>query len=156
MSLRQVLVDAYRPYLAGVLIERGWDGVAGIGQAIADGEHWLGDALDDLLDRTFADQTRGPLEVFQEAMRFPTEALATADVPRPPRDEVTANALPGDVYDLAPASTRDLGEAVWHAHLQWGAAKAAALGGHRPGSPPGGSDRRDPAENDDHAAPLDE
>ena len=45
-------------------------------------------------------------------------------------------ALPGDVYDLAPASTRDLGDEVWALHLAWGAAKAAAFK-RRPAPPPG-------------------
>ena len=48
------------------------------------------------------------------------------------RDEVTVNALPGDRYGLAPASSRELGDEVWEAHLRWGAAKAAALTGDQP------------------------
>ena len=70
---------------------------------------------------------RGPLEVFQEAMRFPTEALAADGIPEPARDEAVARVLPGDVYDLAPASTRLLGDDVWAAHMVWGAKKAAAI-----------------------------
>ncbi len=40
---------------------------------------------------------------------------------------VAASALPGDLYDLAPASSQSLGEEAWRAHLAWGAAKAAAV-----------------------------
>ena len=42
-------------------------------------------------------------------------------------DAVPNANLAANVYDLAPASSRDLGEEVWAAHLQWGARKAAAL-----------------------------
>lgn len=80
-----------------------------------------------LLARPFSQQPRGPLEVVQEAMRFPTSSLQQAGVPPADRDEVAVNALPGDVYDLAPASSRDLGEEAWVAHLRWGARKAQAL-----------------------------
>lgn len=125
-ELTRALTHAYRPYVEAILRSRQIDPVP-VTDAIAEGETWLERALTDLLTKPFADQRRGPLEVFQEAMRFPTEALQAAGVPPEPRDEVTANALPGDVYDLAPASSRDLGEEVWQAHLHWGARKAQAL-----------------------------
>jgi hypothetical protein len=98
-------------------------------EAIRDGEEWLRSTLADLLARPFAEQARGPLEVFQEAMKFPTAALEQAGVEAPTRDPVAEGALPGDRYDLAPASTRDLGEEVWTVHLMWGATKAKALTG---------------------------
>ena len=44
-----------------------------------------------------------------------------------PRDPGSVAALPGDVYSLAPASSRQLGEEVWTAHLTWGATKARAM-----------------------------
>lgn len=121
-----VLVSAYRPYVEATLRARQIDPNP-VTDALTEGEAWLKTALTDLLDVPFAQQRRGPLEIFQEAMRFPTEALQAAGVEPAPRDEVTAHALPGDVYDLAPASSRDLGEDVWHAHLTWGARKAQAL-----------------------------
>jgi hypothetical protein len=126
-DLVAVLTAAYRPYVFSTLSRRSIAGVDGLEAAVDEGERWLEGHLTDLLSRPFAAQTRGPLEVFQEAMRFPTEALARAGVAPVERDHVTANALPGDVYDLAPASSRDLGEDVWNAHLTWGAIKAAAL-----------------------------
>jgi len=95
--------------------------------ALVVGERWLAANLDELAATDFSLQRRGPLEVFQEAMRFPTGALVEAGVAPVPRDDVTRNALPGDLFDLAPASTRDLGEEVWAAHLEWGAAKVRAL-----------------------------
>jgi hypothetical protein len=111
--------------------------VDGLDDATEAGRRWLEEALGELLARPFARQSRGPLELFQEAMRFPTEALAEAGVGDVARDPVAAHALPGDVYDLAPASTRELGEEVWALHLEWGATKAAAItSGVEPDSPP--------------------
>lgn len=121
------LTEAYRPYVLGVLAERGWQRSDELDRSLDEGAAWLASNLDTLLSLAFADQPRGPLEVFQEAMRFPTEALGAMGIAPVARDQVAARALPGDVYDLAPASSRDLGEAVWAAHLQWGARKAAAL-----------------------------
>lgn len=96
-------------------------------EAIEQGREWLAAELDTHLSRPFPEQRRGPLEIFQEAMRFPTEVLAGAGVPAPQRDDVVESALPGDLYDLAPASSQELGEEVWRAHLGWGAAKAKAI-----------------------------
>jgi hypothetical protein len=99
----------------------------GIEEALAEGEAWLRSTLTDLLILPFPDQRRGPLEVFQEAMKFPTDVLRQAGVETPRRDSAAEAALPGDSYDLAPASSRDLGEEVWAIHLTWGATKAKAL-----------------------------
>jgi hypothetical protein len=123
--LLEVLVDAYPAYVRSRLPAA----PEGMEEAIRDGEEWLRSTLADLLARPFAEQARGPLEVFQEAMKFPTAALEQAGVEAPTRDPVAEGALPGDRYDLAPASTRDLGEEVWTVHLMWGATKAKALTG---------------------------
>lgn len=123
-QLRNALVEAYPIHLRSRL---GDEEVLGLDQAIARGAEWLESTLDELLELPFSEQRRGPLEVFQEAMRFPTQHLEALDRPPVPRDPVAASALPGDLYGLAPASTRDLGEEVWMRHLAWGAAKAAAL-----------------------------
>ncbi len=95
--------------------------------AIDEGERWLRSSLEDLLALPYRTQRRGPLELFQEAMRFPTEALRDSGLEPVERNEVAATALPGDLFDLAPASSQDLGEDAWHAHLAWGAAKARAF-----------------------------
>lgn len=123
--LLEALVDAYPGYVRSRLPAV----PEGIDDAIADGQTWLRAALTDLFLRPFAAQPRGPLEVFQEAMKFPTAVLEQAGVEAPSRDPVAEAALPGDLYDLAPASTRDLGEEVWTIHLMWGATKAGALTG---------------------------
>jgi hypothetical protein len=129
-TLRGRMVDAYGTHVRSRL------GAIGLGAevddemeaAIAAGERWLDEHLDALLGLPFAQQARGPLEVFQEAMRFPTQVLQSRGLEAPARDEVARNALPGDTYDLAPASSNLLGDEVWAAHLAWGAAKAQSLG----------------------------
>src|SRR5690606_36154013 len=121
--LRDALVEAYGPHVRSRVDEPD----AGLDDALDMGLNWLMAALTELLSQPFSQQRRGPLEVFQEAMRFPSDYLAAPQGPPPPRDPVAVSALPGDIYDLAPASTRDLGDEVWSIHLSWGAAKAAAI-----------------------------
>lgn len=131
--LLEALVGAYPEHVRRRLAE---PYPPGIEEAVERGRRWLENALTDLLRQPFAEQRRGPLEVFQEAMRFPTEHLSSAGMQPPGRDPVAESALPGDIYDLAPASTRDMGEDVWQIHLAWGATKAAVV----TGSAPPGSD----------------
>jgi hypothetical protein len=121
--LLDVLVATYSGYVRSRLPAD----PEGIEEALAEGEAWLRSTLTDLLILPFPDQRRGPLEVFQEAMKFPTDFLRQAGVETPRRDPAAEAALPGDSYDLAPASSRDLGEEVWAIHLTWGATKAKAL-----------------------------
>jgi len=123
--LRDLLVAAYRPYVRERTATRGLTPPPGLEEALDTGEQHLGEALDALLSAPFDLQRRSPLELFQEAMSHPTEALAAAGAPEARRDEVEATALPGDRYGLAPASSQSLGEEVWRAHLEWGAAKVA-------------------------------
>lgn len=126
-DLSERLVGAYRPYVLARCEARGWDETALLQAALDEGEIWLEESLEAVLSLPFQQQRRGPLEVFQEAMKFPTQALVEAGIPRPERDQTAVRALPGDYYGLAPASTRELGEDVWSAHMAWGAQKAAAL-----------------------------
>ncbi len=100
---------------------------AGWEESLTAAAEWLRDALTDLLDLPFVRQRRGPLEVFQEAVRFPGALLAEAGAPKPRRDGTTVSALPGDMYDLAPASSRALGHDAWEAHVAWGVAKARSM-----------------------------
>lgn len=127
VSESQRLLEALVAIYSGFVRSRLPATPEGIDDALAEGEAWLRSTLTDLLILPFADQRRGPLEVFQEAMKFPTEILRRTGVEAPRRDPAAEAALPGDAYDLAPASSRDLGEEVWAIHLTWGAAKARAL-----------------------------
>lgn len=126
-TLTRRLVAAYRPWVLSRLEELGVAVPLGLESALAEGEAWLEATLGELLERAFAEQGRGPLEVFQEAMRFPTAALEAANVDPVARDPADRSALPGDRFHLAPASSSALGEEAWQAHLAWGMAKAAAL-----------------------------
>jgi hypothetical protein len=126
-GVRDAFVAAYPGYVRGRVGALHPEAVPGVDDAVASGARWLSDQLSVLLAAPFREQQRSPLEVFQEAMRFPTEALERAGVPAPDRDGTARRALPGDRYDLAPASSQDLGEEAWRAHLAWGAAKARAL-----------------------------
>jgi hypothetical protein len=130
-ALQAALVGAFAPHVLARIDQLGIDRSTGLDGVIADGERWLADQLDDLLSTPYPAQRRGPLEVFQEAMRFPTEHLLGLGCEPVTRDPVVASALPGDVFDLAPASSAVLGETVWRAHLAWGAEKAATMSGRQ-------------------------
>lgn len=118
---------AYRPYLESRLAELGGADAPGIDAAAAAGQEWLDEALGELLAAPFSVQSRSPLEVFQEAMRFPTAVLEDAGMEAVARDAVEVAALPGDLYGLAPVSSQELGDEAWRAHLAWGVAKARAV-----------------------------
>lgn len=123
--LREALVSALPSYVVGRLAAGGWPQPAD--SVLRDAQSWLAAELDRLLALPYRDQPRGPLEVFQEALAGPTAALASAGAAPPRRDPAAEAALPGDTFDLAPASSAALGEEAWLAHLAWGAAKAAAI-----------------------------
>ena len=126
-TLRNALCDVYRPWVVHVMEARGWSVSDAMADALLDGEAWLREELGALLAQPFTLQRRGPLELFQEAMRFPTEVLVEEGRDPVERAAAVVNALPGDIFDLAPASSAQLGDDVWQAHLRWGAAKAAAI-----------------------------
>lgn len=126
-DLLEALVGSYEDYARAAVTARIGSEPAGLDEAVGDGRRWLQEVLERLLRLPYPQQERGPLEVFQEAMRFPTAVLRAQGHPPVRRDDLSRNALPGDIYDLAPASSRDLGEDVWSAHLAWGVAKAAAM-----------------------------
>lgn len=126
-ELRRAFVTAYRPHVVAGVKSLGVEWSPELDSAVSEGERWLDAALTALLSLPFVEQRRGPLEVFQEAMTFPTAVLEEADVAPAARDEAAATALPGDRYDLAPASSTVLGEGAWQVHMRWGAAKAQAF-----------------------------
>lgn len=126
-ALRDALARVYRPWLLHLFETRNWEIEPEVADAIDEGEAWLADQLDHLLGEPFERQRRGPLELFQEAMRFPTSVLEDLEFEHVDRDPLAEQAIPGDVFDLAPASSSALGETVWRAHITWGAAKANAM-----------------------------
>lgn len=123
-ELLRAFATAFAPYLRQRLAARGWPSLP---EAERAGAEWLRRSLDELLSQPYTQQMRTPLELFQEALAPANEALQAAGVPIPLRDAAAGAALPGDHYDLAPASSAALGDEVWRIHLAWGAAKAAAL-----------------------------
>ncbi len=127
-AIETALLDAYEPHVRARLAALGLgESIRGFDEALEAGQAWLAEQLHALLTLPFASQRRGPLEIFQESMRFPTQALQNAGVPPIERDPVVANALPGDLYGLAPAASHELGDQVWQAHMAWGASKAMAM-----------------------------
>lgn len=133
-ELRSALVSAYPEYVKRTVADRGLVAGPDLGDALDRGADWLDAQLGELLSLPAADQDRSPLEVFRSALSFPTAALRQAGVPAAQRDAAAMALLPGDVYDLAPGGSQQLGEEVRRAHLAWGAAKArAVVGGETPG-----------------------
>jgi hypothetical protein len=124
-SLAELLAGAFRPYIEARIAERGYPVVSST--VLDDAGDELKDRLDALIRKPATEQRRSPLEIFQAACAAPNAALLEMRVEPPDRDPTTANALPGDIFDLAPASSAEIGEEVWQAHLAWGVAKAATL-----------------------------
>ncbi len=124
-SLADELVAAYGSFVRTRTEALGVD----LADALGAGEAWLREELTTELSRAYDQQRRGPLEIFQAAMSFPTDVLLAAGVEESSRDAMAVQALPGDRFDLAPASSRDISDEVWAAHLGWGVTKAAAMKG---------------------------
>lgn len=124
-ELIEALVEALPPYLDDRIKVLGIEAPPGWELVCSEAATRLRAELDDLLSRPFPQQRSGPLEMVQSAVEGPTEALRGSKAAPVERDDVVRSLLPGDVFALAPASSRALGERAWRAHLAWGAAKAA-------------------------------
>jgi hypothetical protein len=71
------------------------------------------------------DAQRGtPLTILREAVRFPTDVLASLGADVVARDPFAVNAFPADVYDLSPATWADVDERLAEPGLRWSVAKA--------------------------------
>ncbi|MEO6987399.1 MAG: hypothetical protein ABI239_01995 [Aquihabitans sp.] len=81
-------------------------------------------AVRDLLSHDVDQQRQNPLAIVRPAVRYPTEVLAAAGVPPVVRDGFAVEAFPDDIYDLTPASFKDLDPSLGDAGIAWGAAKA--------------------------------
>lgn len=105
-------------------------------EAIAAGGRVLDAAFADWVGLAAGAQRRSPLELLREALSAVTAALAAAGVAPVERDAQQEALLPGDVYDLVPPTSRDLGDEALHAHVAWGLARAEAIAGMVPATPP--------------------
>ena len=86
----------------------------------------VGAEVRDLLALDIDDQRTTPLSLLRGAVRYPTEVLRAAGVPRVVRDEAQERLFPDDDYDLAPASLADVDPALVDLGIAWGAWKAMA------------------------------
>ena len=84
-------------------------------------------ALDVLLSTDVDQQRVNPLTLLRGAVRYPTAVLEAAGVPPVVRDEFVERAFPDDVYDLSPATWRDVDESLHEPGLVWGAVKAKTV-----------------------------
>jgi hypothetical protein len=134
--LAAALVGAFPGFVEGKLSALGVAAESDILYAAESGCIALGHALHELMSTSLALQERSPLELVRVATHPLSEALAAAGVPPPHRDEYAAVLHPEDVYDLYPASSRELGEEVWELHVQWGLDKARVVAGMVPAVDP--------------------
>jgi len=72
-------------------------------------------------------QPTNPLSILRAAVRYPTAVLQRAGVPPVVRDEYRERAFPDDLYDLAPATWRDIDETLHEPGIIWGAWKAKTV-----------------------------
>lgn len=127
-ALRTAMVEAYPTYVAALLVNRRIEMSDVIADSIVEGTQVL-DGLMTTLEQTPPSlQRHSPLELFREALRPVTKALSTVGASEVTRDPEQMALLPWDRFALSPASTSSISPAVHEAHLEWGVAKAAALG----------------------------
>ena len=87
----------------------------------------VGDELRRLLALDVERQPTNPLSILRGAVRYPTAVLREAGVPEVRRDEFHERAFPDDIYDLSPASWRDVDESLHTPGIIWGAWKAKTV-----------------------------
>ncbi len=86
----------------------------------------VGAAVRALVETDIDEQWTTPLALLRSAVRYPTQVLLDAGVAPVERDPVQVRLLPGDLYNLSPASFADVDPALAEPGLVWGAAKALA------------------------------
>lgn len=129
----ETFVEAYPGYVRRRLASAGVQGPE-IETAIERGRASLVAAFASWQEASPERQRASPLEMFREALAAPTAAAVALGTPPPDRDDAQERALPGDVLDLTPATSRDLGDEAWGAHVAWGIARAEAVAGMVPRS----------------------
>ncbi len=96
-------------------------------QAGAEATQSVGEELGRLLALDVEQQPTNPLSILRGAVRYPTAVLRAAGVPAVHRDEFRERAFPEDVYDLSPASWREIDESLQEPGIIWGAWKAKTV-----------------------------
>jgi len=122
---------AYPDYVRSRLARLGVEGSV-IEAAITRGHKAMGEAFTEWVGQEPTLRRASPLELFREALALPTEVAVAAGAKPVLRDAFQMQALPADVLDLAPATSRDLGEEAWAAHVAWGLARADEIAGAAP------------------------
>jgi hypothetical protein len=72
-------------------------------------------------------QATNPLAILRAAVRYPTGVLRDAGVPPVRRDDFKEQAFPDDVYDLVPATWKDVDPALQGPGIIWSAWKAKTV-----------------------------
>ena len=72
-------------------------------------------------------QATNPLAILRAAVRYPTGVLRAAGVPPVHRDDFKEQAFPDDVYDLVPATWKDVDPALQEPGIVWSAWKAKTV-----------------------------
>ena len=83
--------------------------------------------LSALLELDVDAQRTNPLAVLRRAVAHPTAVLRAAGVVPVARTEFDVRAFPEDVYNLSPATWRDVAEELHEPGLIWGAWKAKTV-----------------------------
>lgn len=126
-------VEGYEGFVRRKVASLG-GGAAGLDDAIVAGRRQLESDFEEWRHLPATAQRASPLELFRNALRLPTEALLDAGHPTAVRDEGSTRSLPGDVFDLAPMSSKEIGERAWLAHVAWGLTRAEEVAGMVPAS----------------------
>ncbi|MDJ0923959.1 MAG: hypothetical protein QNJ77_05305 [Acidimicrobiia bacterium] len=138
-QLRAALVAAFPGYLRRRL--------ADIGIVDDDALSGIIVAATEQLSASLAQQVLAdpPLELVRRATEPVTDALLDRNVVPVARDERSVEIHPDDVFDLYPATSRDLGEDAWRVHMEWGIEQARVRAGLVP------SDSAVPSQSDSAA-----
>ena len=131
-QLRRVLLEAFPDYVAQKLQELG----VAVPDEVAERAATVLDGLLMRLEDSPRDLGESPLELVRIATEPITEALLAAGAAPVERDAQAVQLHPDDVFDLYPATSRDLGEEVWRVHMQWGLERARLVAGMVPSPSP--------------------
>lgn len=128
-TLAATLAAAFPNYIEDKLGCLGVEMDSQIYEVIAAATAELETALYVLLESAPSDQRQSPLELVRRATIPITAHLSASSVLAPSRDEQDVAIHPEDKYDLYPATSADLGQQAWQAHIQWGIDKARSIAG---------------------------